>query len=286
MSIISYDKIYEGLRISHDAKMEKALKKRKLRTLMTVIDSKNNSGQSSKGWRRLKTLRKALDSFKPFERTRMQKRFHHAFMQATAMHIFKDDTDLDLARVMSINGWKHLKQQCLAMTPRRFGKTMSVGMFVAAYLYSVENAEICIFSTGRRASQKLLELIKSLIEKLPDGRDRIMKFNQEILNLSNFDGSPGSSKLSSFPSNAKTLRGVGGDIVIMEEVSSQPSLFSRPLGRTPYSTFILYIEQRTVSICLLSYQSLWNLWQPPRLTKLYLSLNSTRKNCRRETLNL
>ena len=61
------------------------------------------------------------------------------------MHLFKDDTDVDLARVMSINGWKHLKQQCLAMTPRRFGKTMSVGMFVAAYLYAVENAEICIF---------------------------------------------------------------------------------------------------------------------------------------------
>ena len=105
------------------------------------------------------------------------------------------------------------------MTPRRFGKTMSVGMFVAAYLYSVENAEICIFSTGRRASQKLLELIKSLIEKLPNGRERILKFNQEILNVSNFDGSPGASKLSSFPSNAKTLRGVGGNLVIMEEVS-------------------------------------------------------------------
>ena len=88
-------------------------------------------------------------------------------------------------------------------------------MFVAAYLYAVENAEICIFSTGRRASQKLLELIKSLVEKLPDGRDRILKFNQEILNLTNYDGSPGASKLSSFPSNAKTLRGVGGDIVIM-----------------------------------------------------------------------
>ena len=218
-AVISYRKIFEGLRISNDAQVEKSLKKRKLKTLMNVMDDKSASGQTSKGWRRLKTLRKALDSFKPFERTRMQKRFHHAFMQATAMHLFKDDTDVDLARVMSINGWKHLKQQCLAMTPRRFGKTMSVGMFVAAYLYSVENAEICIFSTGRRASQKLLELIKSLIEKLPNGRERILKFNQEILNVSNFDGSPGASKLSSFPSNAKTLRGVGGNLVIMEEVS-------------------------------------------------------------------
>ena len=237
-TVISYRKIFEGLRISNDAQVEKTLKKRKLKTLMNVMDDKSASGQTSKGWRRLKCLRKALDSFKPFERTRMQKRFHHAFLQATAMHLFKDDTDVDLARVMSINGWKHLKQQCLAMTPRRFGKTMSVGMFVAAYLYAVENAEICIFSTGRRASQKLLELIKSLIEKLPNGRDRIQKFNQEILNLSNYDGSPGASKLSSFPSNAKTLRGVGGNLVIMEEVSNLISLFLSS-GRT-YDTCCLF----------------------------------------------
>ena len=156
-STISYNKIFEGLRISHDARIEKALKKRKLQTLMKVMEKKSNSGQTSKGWRRLKTIRKTLDSFKPFERTRMQKRFHHSFLQATAMHIFSDDTDLDLARVMSINGWKHLKQQCLCLTPRRFGKTMSVGMFVAAYLYCVENAEICIFSTGRRG--KFLKVI-------------------------------------------------------------------------------------------------------------------------------
>ena len=84
-TVISYRKIFEGLRISNDAKVEKTLKKRKLKTLMNVMDDKSASGQTSKGWRRLKTLRKALDSFKPFERTRMQKRFHHAFMQATAM---------------------------------------------------------------------------------------------------------------------------------------------------------------------------------------------------------
>ena len=232
---ISYDKVFEGLRISHDARVKRALKKRRLKPLLSALNDRVNTGQESKGWRRLKCLRKCLDGFKPFERTRMQKRFHDSFMQATAMHLFKDDTDVDLARVMSINGWTHLKQQCLAMTPRRFGKTMSVGMFVAAYLYAVENAEICIFSTGRRASQKLLELIKSLVEKLPDGRDRVMKFNQEILNLTNYDGSPGASKLSSFPSNAKTLRGVGGDIVIMEEVSITSYLsLKKSLGKDHY----------------------------------------------------
>lgn len=217
--IVSYKKVFEGLQTAHELTLSKQLKKRRLNSIVDILQNRKNKSHTTKGWRRLRTIRKCLDSFKPYERTKMQKRFHDSFLQATASHLFADDVDVDLARVMKQNKWKHLKQQCLAMTPRRFGKTMSVGMFCAAYLYSVENAEIAIFSTGRRASQKLLELIHSLICKLPGGRDRILKYNAEILNMRNYDGSHGQSKLSSYPSNAKTLRGVGGDIVIMEEVS-------------------------------------------------------------------
>ena len=45
----------------------------------------------------------------------------------------------------------------------------------------------------------MLELIHSLICKLPGGRDRILKYNAEILNMKNYDGSHGQSKLSSYP---------------------------------------------------------------------------------------
>jgi hypothetical protein len=216
---LSYNKVFEGMETAHQVKLNANMKRRRLDNMTSILQDRKNKSHGTKGWRRLKTIRKCLDNFKPFQRTKMQKRFHDSFLQATASHIFADDVDVDLARVMKQNKWCHLKQQCLAMTPRRFGKTMSVGMFCAAYLYSVENCEIAIFSTGRRASQKLLELIHSLVCKLPNGRERVAKYNAEILNLKNHDGSFGLSKLSSYPSNAKTLRGVGGDIVIMEEVS-------------------------------------------------------------------
>lgn len=226
---VSYKNVFEGLETAHKTKLDTKMKKRRLNSIVDILHDKKNKSHTTKGWRRLKTIRKCLDSFKPFERTKMQKRFHDSFLQATASHLFADDVDVDLARVMKQNKWAHLKQQCLAMTPRRFGKTMSVGMFCAAYLYSVENAEIAIFSTGRRASQKLLELIHSLVCKLPNGRERIAKYNAEILNMKNYDGTFGQSKLSSYPSNAKTLRGVGGDIVIMEEVST--TITTNPWGR-------------------------------------------------------
>ena len=41
-----------------------------------ITSVKNNSkGMVTKGWRRLMTIRRALDSFTGFERTKMQKRF-------------------------------------------------------------------------------------------------------------------------------------------------------------------------------------------------------------------
>ena len=205
---LSYNKLFDTLLSAHTNKLHAQLKRRRLNGMLNVMSESKAKGLVTKGWRRLMTIRRALDSFKPFERTKMQKRFHHAFLQATAMHLFRDDVDVDLAKVMKQNSWKHLKQQCLCMTPRRFGVSknyVSVGMFCAAYLYSVENCEIAIFSTGRRASQKLLELINSLICKLPGGKERILKYNQEVLNLTNYDESFGQSKLSSYPSNAKTV---------------------------------------------------------------------------------
>ena len=251
---LSYNKLFDTLLSSHQNKLHANLKRRKLNTMMNVMSENKAKGLVTKGWRRLMTIRRALDSFKPFERTKMQKRFHHAFLQATAMHLFRDDVDVDLARVMHQNNWDSLKQQCLCMTPRRFGKTMSVGMFCAAYLYSVENCEIAIFSTGRRASQKLLELINSLICKLPKGRERIVKYNQEVLNMSNYDESFGQSKLSSYPSNAKTLRGVGADIVIMEEAAFMDT-------KVFYEVIVPLLEvENTALICISTPQDSMNFY--------------------------
>ena len=163
---LSFNKVFNGLEVAHKKKDQLSNKRRKITNHLNVLAAHGNSSITSKGWRRLTTIRKALDNFKPFQRTRMQKRFHNAFLQATAMHLFREDTDVDLARVMKLNKWQHLKQQCLCMTPRRFGKTMSVGMFCASYIYSVENCEVAIFSTGRRASSKLLELIHSYLDQV------------------------------------------------------------------------------------------------------------------------
>ena len=107
--IVSYQKVFEGLQTAHELTLNKQLKKRRLNNIVTILQDQKNKSHTTKGWRRLRTIRKCLDSFKPYERTKMQKRFHDSFLQATASHLFADDVDVDLARVMKQNKWKHLK---------------------------------------------------------------------------------------------------------------------------------------------------------------------------------
>ena len=171
--------------------------------------------KTCQGDERMMSLRKTLNQL-GYERSKMQKRFHDSFIQAVALHLYKDDPDVDLEALMRLNGWDDLRQSVLCLTPRRFGKTTAVAMFIAAYAMCVPHSVQSVFSTGRRASQKLLELIKDIVKKTW-AADHIVKANQEelILKFGNFD----LRKIASYPSHAKTLRGVGGDVLYLEEVS-------------------------------------------------------------------
>jgi hypothetical protein len=169
-----------------------------------------------KGDERIQNIRKQLNGF-GLERSKMQKQFHESFLQSVCLHLYKDDPDVDMERIMRINNWEDLRQSVLCMTPRRFGKTTAVSMFVAAYAMCVPHSVQSIFSTGRRASQKLLELIRDLVKATP-WADRIIKCNQEEFILQG-DSPFDHRKVFSYPSCAKTLRGVGGDVLYLEEAA-------------------------------------------------------------------
>ena len=168
------------------------------------------------GDQRLMDIRKKLNEF-GLERSKMQREFHETFLQSVCLHLYKDDPDVDMEKIMRINNWDDLRQSVLCMTPRRFGKTTAVSMFVAAYAMCVPNSVQSIFSTGRRASQKLLELIRDMVKKTP-WADRIVKCNQEEFVLQG-DSPFDKRKVFSYPSCAKTLRGVGGDVLYLEEAA-------------------------------------------------------------------
>ena len=190
-------------------------------TCIGALTEGGKKKQSAQGDKLMLKLKMLLDyiplTYKNWERSKMQKIFHRNFMQATCMHLYRHDPDIDIDNIMKMNNFTNLKQQVLCLTPRRFGKSTSVAMFVAAYVLTVPHSEQCIFSTGRRASQKLLELIRDMI-KSGKYKDMFVKCNGETLLVQGPDPLD-VRKVHSYPSCAKTLRGCGGDVVYMEEAA-------------------------------------------------------------------
>lgn len=174
---------------------------------------------------RLANIRRYLDHVKGYDRSEMQKQFHESFLQAVALHLYKDDPDIDMDKIKRTNEWPNLKQQVLCLTPRRFGKTTAVAMFVAAYFLSVEKASLCIFSTGKRASDGMLdkihEFVKLIDEDLGTQHDKQCKRKGEFLYYYG-EGANDRRKVASYPSGSDKLRGVGGDLILLEEAAFMP----------------------------------------------------------------
>lgn len=204
-------------------KLNRAAPTRRIRHGLYGTCAANNV---SLGDQRLQSMREVLENGFKWKRSKTQKRFHESFLNACIRFIYAEDTNApDYAAILEKNGWSDLRQQCLCMTPRRFGKTVSVGMYVTALALMVP-CEQAIFSTGRRASSKLLELVVTLLNQVTGAAERIVKSNQEMVWVSHPSGRI--SKISSYPSCAKTLRGVGGEVVYMEEAGEFKSIYYFP----------------------------------------------------------
>ena len=134
-----------------------------------------------------------------FKRSKGQRTFHRAFMASCIRKIYGRDVYRNLEKVLREYELDDLRADVIVLSPRRWGKTMGVALFAAAYLCSQPGAEISIYSTGRRASKKLLALIWSMVVKLL-GPASIISFNVEELCVRLPDGS--ATKCSSYPSNA------------------------------------------------------------------------------------
>lgn len=75
------------------------------------------------------------------------------FLSACARNIYGEDFEANELEIMRVNGWDEIKQEIMVCTPRRFGKTWIVAMFVMSYALSVPNCEISIFSPSSRQSE-------------------------------------------------------------------------------------------------------------------------------------
>jgi hypothetical protein len=157
-----------------------------LRTPMNVYEPDDEKRNADKGFcsgdMRVQAILECLDSF-GLKRSEDQKLFHRNFLVACLPKIYGTEWDQHKRRVLEEFGMTTIDFEVMIITPRRWGKTVSVATFVTAVLLCVPGIEIGIFSTGSRASGSLMEKIISYLDHIPGSRERIVKSNQEDLFL-------------------------------------------------------------------------------------------------------
>lgn len=111
-----------------------------------------------------------------------QREFHRAFLCACLPHIVgEDEWEKHRSAFLKRYDEDEFKAEVLVTTPRRFGKTTAVAIFVAALLVTCPRMWVSIFSTGKRASKSLLQQIKEVIDSHPHLTKRITSSNVEEL---------------------------------------------------------------------------------------------------------
>ncbi len=159
--------------------------------------------KTTSGDEKLSDLYEALDRLDEvgFKRSSAQRQFHMHYISACLKKIYGKDLNRNLARILKEHDLEELRSDVIVSTPRRWGKTFSVALYVAAYLWSQPGCEVSIYSTGRRASRKILALIWKMVVALAGGERIIQEYNVE--NLVIFGKRGEISKCFSYPSKVQ-----------------------------------------------------------------------------------
>lgn len=177
---------------------------REVRRRVDYYTDPNIVARAIGGDERLAILRRNLASgILGYKRSKNQIEFHDAMIKACAKRIYGREIVGREEQVMRENGWSDLGQQVMIVTPRRWGKTTSVALFAVAIMLAVPGIEQAIFSTGKRASQKLLDLCYKMLSNVPGMQDAVIRHNSETIWIQGPGGNNDIRKIYSYPSKVK-----------------------------------------------------------------------------------
>jgi hypothetical protein len=133
------------------------------------------------GEKRFRDVMDALENRLCWVRHKFQREFHMRCMASLAKYIIGDDWGACGERICREFGFDTDVSICAAAGPRRFGKSVAVGGLGAAVaVFGPAKSRQGIFSTGRRASKYLGELIYTTL--VSSGfKHMITVYNQEEL---------------------------------------------------------------------------------------------------------
>lgn len=203
----------ESLIDMYRAKAQELSLIKRIRRRDEVCRDKTKDISSGIGHERLRMIYKTFDSYGTVGRAEHQVMLHDKFVESCLPHIYGAEWEFVQQEVLERHRLTKINHEVMVITPRRFGKTWSVAMVVAALLLCVPGIRISVVSTGSRASSSLKETVVKFIEKstIHNGKSRIIVNNKEELFVAK-EGSGGSNKkdatqdttsrLLCFPSNS------------------------------------------------------------------------------------
>lgn len=193
----------------------------------------------SKGDEVVAGINRTLDSFK-MKRASHQIEFHDQFTRSCLPKIYPDwDTNYD--SILKRYKLSQVHMETLIVCPRRFGKTIAVSMYVAAYMMNVPNSEVSIFSTGRRTAGKLMQSVIKFLQELPGFEEHIKVKNYETLVLDFGNG------------DTRTMSSYPGTVAVRPHPTSTPI----PHSLCAVAVFLCEFVLCLLCACVFGLCSLW-----------------------------
>lgn len=147
--------------------------------------------------------------------------FHNDMIMASLPHIFGTKIWATHSRViLQLLGLEEIFNQFVIFsTPRQFGKTTAVAMFIAAMLLAVPSCKILVFAQVLRGSINLLRQIKQFYLQYDPDRLNVAVESQQAFVISETKDpeDPLRSEVMSLPGTSKGSRGSTANIIILEE---------------------------------------------------------------------
>lgn len=214
----SFEKPFERMRVAYERDAADVLEQLRDREptahLLDPLLARSRQQTKTTGRQRLAKLQRTLDLM-GLKRSKNQREFHREMTKSVLRQLFREDLAENLESLYEEFAVDDFDSCVMIVTPRRWGKTTAVAMFVVAVAAAIESVEQSIFSTGRRASQKLLELIYHLLCRVPGMKESIVKKNVETIWIRGPGGEGDLRKIGSYPSKVK-----------IEQRSTDPQRFS------------------------------------------------------------
>lgn len=201
--LANYNSLYDRYRVIKKREYKKRKAKWSIPRKHEYYKKTFSRGIESSGDKRIKALREALLQLDElgYRRSSHQREFHEAFIGACLPQIYGEDFDRNLVKILRENSLDEIRCEIMVCCPRRFGKTIAVALFAAAYMWTQPEAEIIIYSIAKRTSTMMSSKIYNMVLKLAGGDHCINTHNQEDLVITNMHG--GESVLHSYPAASK-----------------------------------------------------------------------------------